>query len=187
MNEKTGIESQGECSDSGCGCDTSRRRFLQVIVLGAMGSMARADAAEAMAGPFDDSDFARLVPPDKKLSAAWIRSLFERGESTVYQGDDLARIGMPVGGLCAGQLYLGGDGKLWHWDIFNRVEHTNEAHYAQPMRPGSPLDQGFAVRIKHQGKTDLRTLDRAAFRASAFAASTRSAWSLTRTRPARSR
>ena len=55
---------------------------------------------------------------------------------------------MPIGGICAGQLYLGGDGKLWHWDIFNRVDRTNEAHYANPMRPESPLDQGFAVRIK---------------------------------------
>ncbi len=70
---------------------------------------------------------------------------------------------MPIGGLCAGQLYLGGDGKLWHWDIFNRVEHTNDAHYAHPLRPESPLDQGFAVRIKTDDKTEIRTLDRDGF------------------------
>ena len=62
-----------------------------------------------------------------------------------------------------GQLYLGGDGKLWHWDIFNRVEHTNENHYAHPMRAQSPLDQGFAVRIKSGDATQIRTLDRNGF------------------------
>ena len=105
----------------------------------------------------------RLVPPDKKLDPQWVKSLFARGEPTIYRGESLALIGMPIGGLCAGQLYLGGDGKLWHWDIFNRVEHTNEAHYANPMRPASPLDQGFAVRIKSGDKTEIRTLDRAGF------------------------
>ena len=116
-----------------------------------------------MAGPFDASDFARLVPPDKKLDAAWVKSLFDRGESTVYRGPALTLIGMPIGGICAGQLYLGGDGKLWHWDIFNRVDHTNEAHYANPMRPQSPLDQGFALRIKSGKTNEVRTLDRAGF------------------------
>jgi uncharacterized protein (DUF608 family) len=118
---------------------------------------------EVVAGPFDETEFSRLVPPYKKLAAAWVRSLFERGERTEYRGENLARIGMPIGGICAGQLYLGGDGKLWHWDIFNRVDHTNEAHYAQPMRPASPLDQGFAVRVKSAEKTEIRSLDHSGF------------------------
>ena len=152
-----------DCTGPGC-CGPSRREFLQVDRpgRGGLAGVARARASP-MAGPFDASDFARLVPPDKKLDPAWVKSLFARGERTIYRGEDLALIGMPIGGLCAGQLYLGGDGRLWHWDIFNRVEHTNEAHYANPMRPGSPLDQGFAIRLKRGDTTEIRTLDRAGF------------------------
>ena len=54
--------------------------FLQVVGLGAVASLAGSDPARAMAGPFDASDFARLVPPDKKLDPAWVKSLFDRGE-----------------------------------------------------------------------------------------------------------
>ena len=70
---------------------------------------------------------------------------------------------MPIGGICAGQLYLGGDGKLWHWDIFNQHVFTNESHYAQPMRPSSPLAQGFGIRILAAGKATFRPLDHSGF------------------------
>jgi hypothetical protein len=152
-----------ECTGPVCCAGPSRREFLQLVGLGAAAALSGSGVTGVMAGPFDDQDFAKLVPPDKKLDPAWVKALYDRGESTVYQGEELSLIGMPVGGLCAGQLYLGGDGKLWHWDIFNRVEHTNEAHYANPMRPASPLDQGFSVRIKDGEKTEVRTLDRAGF------------------------
>jgi hypothetical protein len=62
------------------------------------------------------------TPVVKEFDAAWVRTLTRRGESLVYtraNSEDFKYIGMPVGGLCAGQLYLGGDGKLWFWDIFN--------------------------------------------------------------------
>lgn len=52
---------------------------------------------------------------------------------------------MPIGGICAGQLYLGGDGRLWHWDIFNQHVKTGAGHYAQPMLPSSPVEQGFTL------------------------------------------
>ena len=75
---------------------------------------------------------------------------------------------MPVGGLCAGQLYLGGDGKLWHWDVFNQVIGTGDGHYAHPPKPESPLDQGFAVRVETGDKSQERTLDRVGFPNVAF-------------------
>ena len=113
----------------------------------------------AMAGPFTREDFKKLVPADKKLSDEWVKSLTARGGRTTYRGGDLASIGMPVGGICAGQLYLGGDGKLWHWDIFNRSGGTGAEHYAKPMKAVAPLEQGFAVRVTTGGKTQERALD----------------------------
>ena len=79
-----------------------------------------------------------------------------RGTREVYRGKDLEKIGMPVGGLCAGQLYLGGDGKLWHWDIFNKAMGTGDHNYAHPPLPASPLEQGFAVEIVADGKKNVR-------------------------------
>ena len=105
-----------------------------------------------------------IAPVDKNLSSEWLRSLTVRGTPTVCRGEDLKRIGMPVGGLFAGQLYLAGDGRLWHWDIFNDANFTTgTGHYATPMPQTSPLEQGFALRITQNGKTKVRTLDAAGF------------------------
>jgi non-lysosomal glucosylceramidase len=100
-----------------------------------------------MAGPFDKEDFEKLIPSDKKLDPKWVKSLFARGEPQEYRGSELDKIGMPVGGICAGQLYLGGDGRLWHWDIFNRTPMTGSEHYANPLVPAYPFEQGFALEI----------------------------------------
>lgn len=101
----------------------------------------------AMAGPFTRADFEKLVPADKKLSDAWIKSLFARGEPEILRGSELKYVGMPIGGIGAGQLYLGGDGRLWHWDIFNQHIGTGDSHYAKPMMPASPLAQKFSLKI----------------------------------------
>ena len=89
----------------------------------------------------------QLVPADKKLDPAWLKSLAERGEPQIYRGDELKYIGMPVGGLFAGHLYLGGDGKLWQWDIFNAKAYTGVTNYAKPIVPQPVLEQGFALKI----------------------------------------
>jgi hypothetical protein len=138
-------------STSNCGCNPgfARRDFIKLAGIVAAGAVL--PKFSAIAGPFDTADFAcSLIPADKKLSAAWLRSLTARGEPAVYRGEELDAIGMPVGGICAGQLYLGGNGRLWHWDIFNApdpglVMQYNGPHYAEPLKPGAPLEQGFAL------------------------------------------
>ncbi len=134
-----------------CSCSTkqpaawTRRDFLKSVGMGA-GALAL-QPWQAMAGPFTRADFQKLVPADKKLRREWVKSLTDRGQRTIYRGKDLEKIGMPIGGLCAGQVYLGGDGRLWHWDIFNQRIATGADHYAHPLKAESPLEQGFVLRV----------------------------------------
>ena len=133
-----------------------------------------------MAGPFAADDVAiHLIPADKKLTPEWVASLTHRGQAEVFSGEELKYIGMPVGGIGCGQLYLGGDGRLWLWDIFKcnygrESDHgrritafTLGGHYAHPVaqgeqytkRNGANVQQGFLVRTK----AGTKTLDRQGF------------------------
>lgn len=161
------------CSGTHCACHSqgvanawTRRGFLKTMGLGA--TAVSVQPWRAMAGPFTREDFEKLVPADKKLRPEWVRSLTERGGRTVYRGADLAKIGMPIGGLCAGQIYLGGDGRLWHWDIFNQHLRTGADHYARPMQAVAPLDQGFALRVTRSGQTKEWALNGAQWREVSF-------------------
>ncbi len=149
------------------GTPLSRREALKLLGAGAT-SLAMAGAQRVVAGPFEAADFRSLVPADKRLNPDWVASLFDRGEPCVYRNEELHWIGMPVGGICAGQLYLGGDGKLWHWDIFNQPISTGADHYGHPLAPSSPLEQGFAIRIKAGKEVQTRALDRTGFGDIAF-------------------
>jgi non-lysosomal glucosylceramidase len=147
------------CSEGNC---VPRREFIKTLTFGA----AAATAMPVMAGAFETSEQERLIPASKKLDPQWVKSLFARGAQEVFRGQELERIGMPVGGICAGQLYLGGDGKLWHWDIFNKSMGTGDHNYAHPPLPSSPLEQGFAVEIasgQERAEKQVRALDRTGF------------------------
>jgi uncharacterized protein (DUF608 family) len=129
-----------------------RREFIKLLGFGAASAVG---APGLMAGPFSEAKpgFEELIPRDKKLRKEWLDSLFERGSSHRHQGTDLATIGMPVGGLCAGQLYLQGDGSLACWQIFNKHHFSGYgATNYQYRTPESPLESGFALLLKRDGK-----------------------------------
>ena len=125
-----------------------RRDFLRLSAAGTAGLFV--SRLPVMAGPFTRTDFDHIVPADKKLSPDWVKSLYERGEPQVFRDHDLDKIGLPVGGIGAGQLYLGGDGSLWHWDIFNCTTPTDDTHYATPPSAISPVQQQFNLEIEGQ-------------------------------------
>jgi len=152
-----------------CGCHLNglpRRDFLRLGTLAATGFAL--SKLPAMAGPFTREDFDKLVPADKKLSPEWVKSLFARGTRTVYRWPESRLIGMPVGGICCGQVYLGGDGKLWHWDIFNQHIGTGAEHYAKPMKATSPFAQGFELRLLQGETPQARALDYTGWREVSF-------------------
>jgi len=102
-----------------------------------------------------------LVPADKGLSTEYMHKLYDRGDRAVYTGDDLETIGMPVGGIATGQLYLRGDGTLGAWQIFNRHVFTGYgAECYRTYRPDAPVNSGFAVSVETDGTVTQRTLNK---------------------------
>jgi len=153
---------QNCCSSSRSSC-LPRRTFLQLATTAAGLATWK---VPLVAGPFEPADTAdHFVPADKKLTKEWIAQLFDRGEPAWYSGDDLKNIGMPVGGICAGQLYLAGDGRLFHWDIFNRHNFSGYGaeNYQNMPKADYPVEQGFAMAVEVDGKVLRRTLDREGF------------------------
>lgn len=170
-----GFSSPG-CGE-GCGCSLDRRTFLGQLSAG-LSWMAASAAFPAVAGPFVSEDFRdHYVPADKKLQPDWVKMLTARGERTWYGGDDLRTIGMPVGGVCAGQVYLSGEGRLVYWDVFNRNQNTGygAVNYKAGrlptetvvngggFAPALDLKQGFAVRVESRDAVSVRALDRSGF------------------------
>jgi uncharacterized protein (DUF608 family) len=158
----------------------TRRDFLKKVVLGS-GALSL-PGLPVFAGPFRYDENAHLVPEDKKLSDKWIQSLFERGQPEVFKASDnqLKYIGMPVGGVACGQLYLGGDGRLWFWHIFKTQYYREKdhgqrfeamtlgSHYLYPdkvfERETRPVEQGASIRVTTGTEMKVRKLDSNGFK-----------------------
>ena len=107
MNKKSDSFSNTCCRGTSS-CDPApigRRDFIKASGLTA--AMLMAGRSPVMAGPFSKEDFEQIIPSDKKLSKEWIASLYARGEALSATGEDLKYIGMPINGICTGQVYLG--------------------------------------------------------------------------------
>lgn len=186
MTQSNQPASQGESCCSGSGCcgegggaspvsvGTSRRGFLKATGLVGLGVM----AGPIVAGPFvrearGETAAESLIPLDKKLNPDWVKALFAKGERKVYRNAELTTIGMPVGGVAAGQVYLSGDGRLACWDVFNHTPDTGpgSTRYVA-LKLEYPFDQGFVVRA---GGME-RTLDRKGFPKVTFAGEYPLAW-----------
>ncbi|AKH82667.1 hypothetical protein AA958_10995 [Streptomyces sp. CNQ-509] len=105
------------------------------------------------------------VPADKGLGDGWFKELRRRGEATAYRGDALENVGMPVGGIAAGQVYLAGDGRLWLWEVDNPDSFPyggadwQGIHYAEPLPVTAPFATGFALRWASAASGGTASLD----------------------------
>jgi uncharacterized protein (DUF608 family) len=160
-----------------------RRHFLRLSTLGSLSLAVLGRAARAAQTGDGQVRLApdHFIPVDKGLKPEWLRSLFAKGEPEWFRGRELDTIGMPVGGICAGQVYLTGEGRLAYWDVFN--QNHNTGYGAVNWREGrgpelkvqagrlvedSPVRQGFAVRIRQGDKVETRPLSRQGFHDVAF-------------------
>jgi len=170
-----------------------RRSFLKQSSLLSAGLLAAPHAAfgDVMSSGKKENPGVSL---EKKLDAKWIRSLYDRGTATTYlkSRNELGYIGMPVGGIQTGMVYLGGDGRLWLWDVFNKnqtgvvyknipwhekiqfnfdyVRPFDGANYVEPVKDVRPLEQGFAIRLEYDGKTVIKRLQQEDWEEIAFEA-----------------
>lgn len=108
------------------------------------------------------------ISPDHKVAAdkgdisAFVGDYNQKGDRKEYKCDELYTIGMPVGGICAGQLYVRGDGTLANWWIANNAYNTGygidhllnfDTHLGpwqvcyQTFEPKSYFDQGFSIKV----------------------------------------
>lgn len=158
-----------------------RRNFLRSgSMLAAAGFFS--PALPLVAGPFTQEEFTgTYFPFDKKLDPLWLKQIYERGSATTYKKsrNELQYIGMPVGGICAGGLYVGGDGRLWLWDIFNQnqmgaipkvlpiplksfnikqIDNIEGTLYIEPSTQITPLQQGFAIAVTLNDATYIKKL-----------------------------
>jgi len=141
-----------------------RREFLKTAGLGIAATTLGAHslaAAEVAKGPA--IGVSHFVPVEKGLAADWLRSLFARGTKEVLLGRELTLVGMPVGGIATGQLYLCGDGTLGCWEIFNRHKFPGFAGSNSGHIPDKPIDQGFAVVVEQNGERSMRALNEREF------------------------
>jgi len=131
--------------------DRGRRDFLRVTGAGAA-LLTFSPLHLAFGSHASAEDVGRFLPLERKFSPEWMNALLLRGEPERFTKSrgELKYIGMPVGGLCSGQLYLGGDGRLWHWDIFNQYTYTPDregCHYSNQLTVQSPIEQRFTLKI----------------------------------------
>ena len=162
------------CSFGCSGMQLPRREFLKVAGVGLAGAV-MGGAPRVMAGMFSPEDLThgQLIPADKKLDPTWISNLFARGVKESFSSEAaLKTIGMPCGGIGAGQLYLCGDGTLGSWQIFNNATSNwvggTGSTYSHKGIP-KPVDQGFALVVQDYGTMPaIRNLDRTGFKKVTF-------------------
>jgi len=158
------------CGPAGCGGGLpgggglDRRDFMRCVGLG-VASAAVASRTRARGAPSAAPVADHFVPVDKTLDPKWLAGLTAKGQRTWYAGGDLKTIGMPIGGICTGQVYLLGDGRLGYWAIFNKHQNTGfgRTSYNVGRNPPTPIEQGFAVRVQAGGKSMIRSLDSRGF------------------------
>lgn len=129
-------------------------------------------------GLYGQNRYGHLIEEQKNLPAEWLQSYQDKGTQKIYRGEELKTIGMPCGGIAAGQLYVRGDGTLAGWWIANNayntgygIDHFMEFNTAlgpwkvcyQTFEPFSYIEQGFNMVTGEGDQKISRPLNKTGF------------------------
>ena len=172
-----------------------RRQFLKLT--GSAAFAAPFMGSSAFSAETSEMLYLKVIPARKGLDTAWAASLSQRGSKLdaaiqASAKEDLERIGMTVGGIGCGTVYLSGDGRLYVWDIFHQphegvvlnkteipkglqglkgqkiAKERDGANYIKPptvANQPNPFKQGFSLSLDGQAP---RSLDHAGWKSVHF-------------------
>ena len=132
-----------------------RRRFLKLSLGSAAFAAVWGRPSDTFAYGTQGSLYRSIVPEGataaaKGINATWLASLRVRETSEptfTKEANQLRYIGMPVGGIACGTLYLGGDGRLWLWDVWHKGNPSSvgirprSRYYAHPSGGGNSYNR----------------------------------------------
>jgi len=124
-----------------------RRHFLKLTTTTALAAAITGNRASAFESP--EALYRKVIPAKKGLDAQWAGSLIQRlapldASIQTSKPEELKHIGMTVGGIGCGTVYLSGDGQLYVWDIFHR---PHEGVVAQRL---SEIPEGLEMLSGHK-------------------------------------
>ena len=105
---------------------TGRRGFLKTVALAAAAPATAAAQAPPPATPAPPAPAAPTPHPPQPVILPRSSMRYPR----VFTGRQLAMLAMPLGGIAAGSISLGGRGQLRDWEIFNRPDKGRSPEYA---------------------------------------------------------
>ncbi|MFI3323073.1 MAG: GH116 family glycosyl hydrolase [Rikenellaceae bacterium] len=110
---------------------------------------------QAYAQNIDTEHIRSYIPEDKQITNNYISSLYERGQSQIFNNRDNKYVAMPCGGIATGQVDIQASGKLcFYEDIFNSPRKQNRGfgnstgyQYLNPVVNKSQVENEFAIAI----------------------------------------
>ena len=147
------MSNECRCCGGRCGvkpsAELSRREFMEKLALGTAAMALAGDVAIAQG-----KEKLAITPP--KLVGG---RPYPMTPPRVYRGKNLDAVGMPLGGIGTGSIWLDGEGKLGIWQIFNNLNEIRipDSFFGVRAKQGS----GEAVTrvLQTKGEGSLRPVE----------------------------
>jgi uncharacterized protein (DUF608 family) len=148
------MASECRCCGGRCGevkpLELNRRDFLEKLAVGA--------AALAASGQMAWGDDAEELLPPTSPQRPWLNR-YPLTPRRVYRGRNLEAVGMPLGGIGTGSIWLNGHGQLGVWQIFNNLSEPRvpDSFFAVSARTASA--PAVTRVLQTQGEGNLRPVE----------------------------